>query len=138
MNIEEVLLERSNSVCELCAASTPLVIYYVQPSGEAADQSLFICKICSDQLEEGKALDSDHWRCLNDSMWSPVPAVQVMAYRLLKKLSVKEEWPQAKLDMLYLEPDAQVWADSDSDGEDIDAVITKDSNGALLNAGDTV
>ena len=49
-------------------------------------------------------MDNNHWRCLNDSMWSQVPAVQVMAWRLLSKLSANgETWAQDLLDMLYLD-----------------------------------
>jgi protein PhnA len=38
-------------------------------------------------------------------MWNPEPAVQVTAWRVLKKLSETESWAQDLLDMLYLEPE---------------------------------
>jgi protein PhnA len=79
----------------------------------------------------------NHWRCLNDSMWSQVPAVQVMAWRVLKKLSV-EPWAQDLLDMLYLEEDVQKWAEAGISEEDDDTIPTLDSNGSPLEAGDSV
>ena len=82
-------------------------------------------------------MDMNHWRCLNDSMWSPVPAVQVMSYRMLKRLN-GESWAQDLLDMLYLEDDLKAWGDAEVAGAGDDVTPTLDSNGAVLNAGDTV
>ncbi|MFZ9035370.1 MAG: alkylphosphonate utilization protein [Francisellaceae bacterium] len=90
------------------------------------------------QIENPEQMDANHWRCLNDSMWSGVPAVQVMAYRLLKQLA-GEGWPQELLDMLYLDEETKAWAEaiempSSTDQED----TRKDANGNLLHAGDSV
>jgi protein PhnA len=58
---------------------------------------------------------------------------------MLSRLSA-EGWPQDLLDMLYLDEDTLAWAtatDSDSmDDEDVQPTL--DSNGAVLQAGDTV
>jgi protein PhnA len=70
-------------------------------------------------------------------MWSQVPAVQVMAWRQLKQLS-SEGWAQDLLDMLYLEDDVLSWASALEDDSDNSAEPTYDSNGAVLEAGDTV
>ncbi len=70
-------------------------------------------------------------------MWSTIPAVQVMAYRILKQIT-KEGWPQDLLDMLYLEDDILAWAKSLTQSEEENSVIHKDSNGAILQSGDTV
>ena len=71
-------------------------------------------------------------------MWSQVPAVQVMAWRMLTRLSA-EGWPQELLDMMYLDDQTLAWAKSGTEAEpEEDAVIHKDSNGAVLSAGDTV
>ena len=82
-------------------------------------------------------MDANHWRCLNDSMWSTEAAVQVMAWRLLNRL--KADWTQDLLDMLYLDDETMEWAKADGDGlseDEVDKYI--DSNGAELKAGDTV
>jgi len=97
-----------------------------------------LCSTCSEQLENSDKVDANHWRCLNDSMWSEVPAVQVMAWRMLNRLKA-EGWPQDLLDMLYLDEDTMAWAQATGEGEDDeDKVIHKDSNGVTLLSGDSV
>jgi protein PhnA len=59
-------------------------------------------------------------------MWSEIPAVKVLSYRLLKKLGRND-----LLDMMYLEDDEQNWADYEE-------VVLKDSNGNVLQNGDSV
>lgn len=137
MNIEQTLQERSGNICELCGASEGLSAFEVAPSDSSADKSIYICETCKSQIMNPQNLDADHWRCLSDSMWSQVPAVQVMAYRLLSALG-----DQDQLDMLYLEDDVKGWAQagmlsipSNNDGG---AVVQRDSNGTILAEGDTV
>jgi protein PhnA len=111
----------------------------VPPNSDGStEQSLLACDICLDQINNPDKVDVNHWRCLNDSMWSQVPAVQVMAWRMLTRLSA-EGWPQELLDMMYLDDELLAWAKSGAETEsDGDTVIHKDSNGAVLSAGDTV
>ncbi|MBI9059262.1 MAG: PhnA domain-containing protein [Labilibaculum sp.] len=138
MTIEKELHSRSGSVCELCGASENLKSFEVKPSNGTADQNILICNNCNDQIENPEQVDTNHWRCLNDSMWSTVPAVQVMAWRMLNRLR-SEGWPQDLLDMLYLEEETLEWAKATGEGDDEDdAVKHIDSNGAQLQAGDTV
>jgi len=136
---EQALQERSSSKCELCASTDKLSVYDVSPESDgSAEKSIYICDTCRGQIEDDSTIDANHWRCLNDSMWNPEPVVQVMAWRMLNKLR-GEGWPQDLLDMLYLEPEVQAWAEAESTEEDDDdIVITKDSNGTTLEAGDTV
>jgi protein PhnA len=71
-------------------------------------------------------------------MWSQVPAVQVMAWRLLNRIK-NEGWPTALLDMMYLEDDTLKWAQATGEGLSDDELIKHfDSNGAQLASGDTV
>ena len=80
-----------------------LTVYEIPPEADnTADQAILICSTCHEQINEPDKVDVNHWRCLNDSMWSQVPAVQVMAWRMLTRLS-SEGWPQDLLDMLYLD-----------------------------------
>jgi len=139
MSTEQTLQQRSESKCELCSASENLGVYEIPPASDAsADQCVLICNTCKDQIENPDKVDVNHWRCLNESMWSQVPAVQVMAWRMLTRLS-SEGWPQELLEMLYLENDVLAWAKASGEGvAKSDAVIHKDSNGAVLEAGDTV
>ncbi len=138
MSIEHTLIQRSNSKCELCSSDSDLSVIEVTPVNSAdADHAVFICSTCSTQIEDNAELDTNHWRCLNESMWTPVPAVQVLAWRLLKRLQ-SESWAQDLLDMLYLEDDVQAWAEAGHSTNTDEIVISKDSNGTTLLAGDTV
>ena len=142
MNTEQALMERSGSTCELCSAQESLVVVEVSGSSvedSVAENSVMICSTCSDQLANSDKLNVNHWRCLNDSMWSQVPVVQVMVWRQLSQLSLSgEHWAQDLLDMLYLEEGLLEWAKSDLAEPQDDSDPTLDSNGAVLNAGDTV
>ncbi|MBQ4834265.1 PhnA domain-containing protein [Pseudoalteromonas sp. MMG010] len=137
MSIEKALIERSNNQCELCTATDNLSVYEVPPVTEThSDKCIYICQQCKDQIEKTTDLNATHWHCLNDSMWSQTPAVQVVAYRMLTRLAPDNGWAQDALDMIYLEEDTLVWAKK-ALAED-DDVKHIDSNGVVLNAGDTV
>ena len=117
---------------------SPLNVFIAAPKkGNSADEAAHVCGTCNGQLTEADDINSNHWRCLNDSMWSQVAAVQVMAWRLLKRLD-SESWAQDLLDMMYLEDDTKAWAESGIADADESVVIHKDCNGATLAAGDTV
>jgi protein PhnA len=139
MKTEKALQARSDSKCELCSTNENLAVYEVAPDSKAGvDDSVLLCATCTEQLESPDKVDVNHWRCLNDSMWSQVPAVQVMAWRMLTRLR-SEGWPQDLLDMLYLDEATLAWAQATGDGVDTeDEVAHLDSNGARLEAGDTV
>lgn len=133
------LQQRSGDQCELCSGRESLSVYEVPPAGkQAADPEIYICQRCLRQLEKKEPLDSAHWQCLTGSMWSEVPAVQVTAWRMLSRLR-SEAWAAENLDMLYLDDSLLAWAratgDHESDGE---VELHKDSNGAVLENGDTV
>ncbi len=142
MSIEQTLQERSGSKCELCGSESNLAVYEIPPDFDGStEQAVLLCNVCTDQINNPDTLDANHWRCLNDSMWSQTPAVQAMAYRMLNRLvSQGELWAQDLLDMLYLEDEVKAWAESgiETASGDNDAPLTKDSNGTVLNAGDTV
>ncbi|WP_299673195.1 alkylphosphonate utilization protein [uncultured Tenacibaculum sp.] len=139
MSLLKELQDRSGHKCELCAATTDLNIYEVPPiSTGGVDGSILACSHCISQINNPETTDPNHWRCLNDSMWSEFSAVKVVAWRMLNRLK-KEGWPQDLLDMMYLEVDELRFAEAT--GEHLDEsekVIHRDSNGAILQAGDSV
>lgn len=139
MSIEKELQARSESKCELCTATENLNVYEVPPkSNGTPEQSILLCGTCKEQIEDSEKMEPDHWRCLNDSMWSQVPAVQVMAWRMLTRIQ-SEGWPQDLLDMLYLDDELLAWAQASGEGQSSeDKVIHKDCNGAVLATGDSV
>ncbi len=140
--VEKKLHTRSNSNCELCTAANNLTVYTIPPASDKRselDNSILVCGTCSTQIEIPEKMDSNHWRCLNDSMWSETQAVQIMAWRLLHRLK-KFGWSQDMLDMMYLDEDALAWANEmgDGDEEDENKIVHKDVNGNILNDGDSV
>jgi len=138
MNTEQILLARSDSKCELCASESKLSVYEVPPvTDTSADKCVLLCDTCRDQLDNPENIDANHWRCLNDSMWNPEPAVQVMAWRQLTRLN-SEAWARDLLDMLYLEPEVQQRAEATASTTNDDSTPSKDSNGTILLAGDSV
>jgi len=139
MDIEKELEERSGSKCELCGGTDDLGLYAVPPTvGVDTAQCVYLCSICRDQIDHPDKVDANHWRCLNDSMWSQVPAVQVMVWRMLNRL-LAEGWTQDLLDQLYLDDDVQAWAEVTGEGRaDSEAVKHFDCNGTALVDGDTV
>ena len=131
-------MQRSSSQCELCTSKDDLNIYAVPDSPAGVEQHILICETCKTQIEDPEKVEPNHWRCLNDSMWSPVPAVQVMAWRMLNRLK-SEGWPQDLLDMMYMEEDVKEWAAAGQTAEaGAGAIAHKDSNGAVIESGDTV
>ncbi|WP_321499599.1 PhnA domain-containing protein [Breoghania sp.] len=142
MTLETDLRARAEDKCELCGSSDNLVALAVGPDAEdSADKAILACNACASQIEGSSEIDLAHWHCLNESAWSQVPPVQVAAWRMLNRLS-SETWARDLLDMLYLDEETLAWAEaglaSGAAGDDADAVVHKDTHGAVLSAGDTV
>ncbi len=139
MSLERDLSERSNACCELCSSKDNLCPHEVAPSSDGSlDQVVQLCEVCDQQVSGLVPKDVDHWRCLIESMWSQVPAVQVLAWRMLNRLK-SESWAAEALDMLYLDEETLVWAEQGLiENDDLDDVKHFDSNGVQLSAGDTV
>jgi len=119
-----------SEVCELCTNAEGVALMEVIPSDGSEDQSIYICSNCKSQIDSDE-LDENHFNCLNDSMWSEIPAVVVMSYRLLHKLG-----RQDLIDMIYMEDNIRAWADAGLQGEE--KLVYRDANGVQLLAGDTV
>lgn len=137
MSISRELEKRCASKCELCRSNENLSTYIVSPrSGDNLKHQISTCSVCLDQLENSDNIDPNHWRCINDSMWNQEPAVQVVAYRMLHKLK-STDWAGDLIEMMYLEEDKRIWAEEGIIDES-ETVVHKDSNGTILEAGDTV
>ena len=138
MSFEKELNERSGSKCELCNSTESLTSYAVPPvKNNTIDETIVICDTCKDQIENPDNVNPNHWRCLNDSMWSEVDAVKVMAWRMLTRLK-SEGWTQDLLDMIYMEDDTMKWAQSTGEGSDEVVLKHRDVNGVELLQGDSV
>ncbi|MFV0565818.1 MAG: PhnA domain-containing protein [Flavobacteriaceae bacterium] len=139
MSVLQTLKERSGNTCELCKLDKNLSQYTIPPSlNENVDNSVLVCQTCLSQIEGHTEMDANHWRCLNDSMWSEFVAVQIMAWRMLQRLR-SEGWPKDLLDMMYLDEEALALARATGEHEDeANKVIHRDVNGVLLENGDSV
>ena len=139
MKTESIIQNRSGNKCELCGSTTNTDVFEVQPQDTSnEDNSILACSVCVAQIEKKAALDKEHWKCLNESMWSEVPGVQVTAWRMLNRLRT-ESWAADLLDILYLDDEKLAWAKATGDQEDDGVVdLHKDANGNLLQQGDTV
>ncbi|MBS9773898.1 MAG: PhnA domain-containing protein [Tenacibaculum sp.] len=139
MGLLQDLQNRSGNKCELCSSTSNLEVYEVPPiTTGGVDGSLLACATCIEQINDTDKTDANHWRCLNDSMWSEFRPVKIVAWRMLSRLK-KEGWPQDLLDMLYLEDEDLRFAQET--GEHLDEsekIIHRDSNGAIIEAGDSV
>ena len=108
------LVRRSRSHCELCAKQgVKLDVYELPPLEDEPylDGCVFICEGCRKQIVEPKKMIPSHWRCLNNALYSEVPAVQVISFRLLKRLVTHDEhWAEELLEHAYLDPELESWA----------------------------
>jgi protein PhnA len=139
MSLERELNKRRGSKCELCSATENLAEYQVLPTKKGGlDESIYACSTCIDQIENAGHEDLNHWRCLNDSMWSEQIAVQVVSWRMLSRLR-KNRWPQELLEQMYFDEDIMAWAQATGEGEeDENKIIHRDVNGVILTHGDSV
>jgi len=138
MSTEKELMERSGAKCELCGAGENLGVYEVQGAKNVADKNILICATCRGQIDNHATTDANHWRCLNESVWSEVPAVKVIAWRMLHRLQ-SHSWAHDLSEMLYLDEATLAWANSGmEESDEEDTVKHIDSNGSLLQTGDTV
>ena len=138
MSLERELQQRSGSKCELCGSEEKLSVYPVPDIKEnELKTALYACNVCTTQMNDADAIDANHWRCLNDSMWSEHSAVKIMAWRMLNR--IKDGWTHDLLGMMYMEEDTLEFAKASGDGEpEADKLIHRDVNGVILEHGDSV
>ena len=137
--IEKKLKDRSGSVCEISGTEHDLVVYVLPPTNErTVENSVLIAKHLKDQIENPETTDEKDWRGLSVSMWSEHLAVQVVAWRMLSRLRASG-WPQELLEQMYFDEDDLEWAKATGEGEDDEnKIIHRDSNGVILEHGDSV
>ena len=139
MKLEEQLQQRSGNTCELCKSGSSLKLYEAPGADSSnANTTILICDNCLSQIERKAELNNSHWTFLSETMWSEVPAIQVVSWRMLNRLKT-ESWASDNLDMMYLSDETLVWAKATGDHENDSAVeLHKDCNGNLLQNGDSV
>jgi protein PhnA len=140
MKLEAALLKRSEHKCELCGADDNIQVFEVPPQDYSnEDNCIIVCKKCLAQIEKKEEIDNEHWKkWLPNSMWSEVPGVQVVSWRILNRLR-NESWAADNIDMMYFDDERLAWAKATGDHEnDASVDLHKDANGAVLQNGDTI
>jgi len=116
--------------CVLCAAPDATLVTLLPADDHAA-----CCAECAAALM-GAITPGPRWRCLGDAIWAAEAPTQIAAYRLLKALAA-EAWAAELLESVYLEPEVLARAEAGLSSAEA-AIIHRDSNGAILSAGDSV
>jgi protein PhnA len=110
------LVRRAKSKCELTGESgVPLRPYEVPPHVDAPslDRTILVSESCLAALDRPRTLAGQTWRCLTETVWSEIPAVQVVAWRMLHVLAKKEDWARDALEGVFLDPEVQEWAEQE-------------------------
>lgn len=132
---EKRLKDRSGSVCEISGSDENLVVYLVEPKTEDIPENcILITKSLKEQIENKDLMNPNDWRGLSDSMWNENLPVQIVSWRMLARLKKHD-----LLDMMYLDEEALEWAKATGEDEDEEGkIVHKDSNGNILQDGDSV
>jgi protein PhnA len=109
------LARRAKSKCELTGASgVPLRPYEVPPVGAdpEIERTLLVSEACIEMLEHPNRLKGREWQCLAEVVWSEMPAVQVVAWRMLNELAKREDWAREVIEEIFLDEEVEAWAKS--------------------------
>lgn len=116
------VLARAGGICEFCGSGDDLAEVLLPPG----DDAVALCALC-----RSDAAPAEHWRCLEGAAWNPEPAIQIAVWRKLG--DIDEAWATEARDAMMMELDvAERAAALESQ------IVHRDSNGAVLSAGDTV
>ena len=110
------LARRAKSRCEITGASgVPLRAYEVPPVPENPDidRTLLVSDTCLEGLQHPDRLAGRAWQCLAEAVWSDMPAVQVVAWRMLRELATREDWAREVFEEVFLDPEIEEWARDD-------------------------
>ena len=121
---EKEIFDRANNKCELCESENNLSVYEVFKSDENDGYAL-LCENCLSQIES-QNYDENHFNCLNNAMWSEVPAVKILSYKIWQAFGRSD-----MTDMMYLSDEEMAIANKKEE-------VIKDANGNILKAGDSV
>lgn len=137
-DLDRELMARAGDQCEICKAENDLRAYTVAPfDDEEAEHNVLLCATCRGQLTGEEPMDSNHWYGLQETIWSEIPAVQVLSWRVLHQL-LPETWASELLDQAYLMDDVMEWAKQGLPVEDEEKPRVVDANGTPLKDGDSV
>ena len=108
------LARRARRRCELCdGREGPLRPWEVPPVPEepALEHALLLCERCTAGAA-GEPVDPTACRFLETAVWSELPAAQVTAVRMLRRLAEEgAAWAGQTLESAYLDPEIEAWVD---------------------------
>ncbi len=135
MALKDDLKTRSGGGCEVCGGAERVSVWTLPPF-EAGDAqaSVLLCGACRFGAKGEAALEGPGWRLLGDAVWSEIPAVQALAWRMLHR--VEQSWGQDLLDVASLNEETMAMAIAGMATDD--GPVHLDTHGTQLSAGDTV
>lgn len=107
------LARRAKSKCELTGvAGAVLRPYEVPPVGTEPEleRTILVSEACLEVLANPASLQGRSWQILAETVWSELPAVQVVALRMLQRLAKKEDWAREVVEELFLDEEVETWA----------------------------
>lgn len=123
-------------ICNLCNAADAKETYKIEPTSPNFNSEIEICPQCKEAIES-PAKHCEYLRFLTESIWNENSSVKVLSYKLLNELK-DNSWAQDALDIAYLEESELEWANALLESGASEDVVTRDSNGTKLEAGDSV
>lgn len=135
-------LKLRSPCCELCSSAEELEVFIISPPERTGGEgAVLICHECSTHLRDKTLSSPMRWKCLEDVIWSESTAVKVLCFQILKALA-RESWANEICEQIYLSDEDRKWAEKGRfsvPAQDEGAkTLTRDSNGAILNEGDSV
>ncbi len=108
----------------------PLNAYAVPPRNyESVENTVALFPDCYEKITQSDFSDTNYWRCLTGGIWSEVPAVQALSYKILTKLNA-ESWATEAVESVYLDEALIEWANA-KDELEASKVVDKDAFGIV-------
>jgi protein PhnA len=138
MNISPALQARANGICEITGEATEQLFAYTIPpkNDDSLNHQVAVSQAVLEAINNNDYSNTNIWRSVTGSIWSEVPAVQVLSYKILTQLK-SNDWALEALDGCYLDEALITWANAEAEAL-ANAVIHKDAFGAILQSGDNV
>ena len=130
--MNQLLIERSGNVCELCSTNDAKHAYTVSPKDDSnIENQVALCDTCLQNIQSENF--SSYWQFLEGTIWNPVPSVQALSYRIITQCK-EENWASDFLSAVDIDDNIIQWANTAFEKAD----VHKDAFGNTLESGDNV